>query len=629
MMSEVHFIDGQQLTPASFGETDPLTNQWKAKKYAGTYGNNGFFLEFKNSAALGADTSGNGNNWTVSNLAATDQMIDTPQNSTGGNFATLNPLIKPRVGTTTYKEGNLKVQNDNWDAVFGTQRRNSGKWYWEVVGVGATISNGYKVGIFDADGDSHSNNIHDAAGAMSYQINGTKTIASTNTSYGASYTNGDIIGIAVDMDNSTIQWYKNNAAQGSVAFSGGMQNASGFVPMTSMAKGPNDCYAYYNFGQDSSFGGNKTAQGNTDGNNKGDFYYTPPSGFLALCTDNLPDPSIALPGEHFNTKIYTGSGSARSITGVGFQPDWLWIKRRSGGTQSHHVVDSVRGVSNAMASDLINADFASSVSSLDSDGFSLDSGAQAVNGNTETYVAWNWKAGGTAVSNTDGDITTSVSANTTAGFSIGTFTGNGTHNQTIGHGLSVAPDLVIIKSRDNTNEWTTGWGAGGYDWTDYLYLNQPAAAVDDLNFWRDTYPTASLITLGSNASVNQNTIDYVFYAFHGVEGYSKIGVYQGNGSNDGNFLYTGFSPAYVLFKDLGSVGGTNHWAVLDNKRITYNLNDYVLRPSSNAAVYHYNSGIDFVSNGIKIRSNNGMWNDADSYLYLAFAESPFKTANAR
>ena len=636
-MAEYHFIDGLALTPSSFGELDADTNQWKAIKYAGTYGTNGFFLEFKSSGALGTDTSGNGNTYASTNLAATDQMIDTPQNSTGGNFSTLNPLIKPRVGTTTYKEGNLKVQNDNWDAVLGTQRRDSGKWYWEVVGVG-NISNGYKVGIFDAEGDYRSGNIHDVTGAMSYQLNGSTTIAGVVAAYGASYTNGDIIGIAVDMDASTIQWYKNNAAQGSVAFSGGMQNASGFVPMTSMANGPNDCYAYYNFGQDSSFGGNKTAQGNTDGNDFGDFYYTPPAGYLALCSDNLSDPSIALPGENFNTKLYTGNGGTQSVTGAGFSPDLVWIKNRTDAV-NHGLFDTIRGVKNSLQSNTTTeartaAGATEDLYAFGADGFSVgvDTGGTSYincNESSKNYASWNWKGGGTAASNSDGSITSSVSANTTAGFSIVKWTGTGS-NVTVGHGLSQAPELIINKSLGSTHNWAVQsmlWVNSST--TNMMYLNTDAAWANDTNVFQAA-PTASVFSPqgGAWVGIGANGTDYIAYCFHSVEGYCKVGKYIGNGNANGAFIYTDFRPAFVMTKRANSA---NDWRMFDNKRDPINVNYRRLQANLNYAegteTWNYN---DFVSNGFKWRVSDGGYNaNGGTYLYIAFAESPFKTARAR
>ena len=320
-LADVNFIDGLALTPASFAEADEDTGQWKAIKYAGSYGTNGFFLEFKDSAALGTDTSGNGNNFTTSGLVATDQMIDTPQNSTGGNFATLNPLINSS-GTPVYSEGNLVITPDgsNYSVYQSTIPVSSGKWYAEyLVGDTNTFSG---VSSADQSATAYGSYWNNASADFIFfnNNNGNKIIDGAATSYvGAGATVGQIVGVAIDLDGNAINFYINNSAQGSISFSGGVASASSFV---FSGVGYAADAERWNFGQDSSFAGTKTAQGNTDGNDCGDFYYAPPAGYLALCTNNLADPSIALPEEHFNTILWTGDGtSPRSFTGVGFTPD--------------------------------------------------------------------------------------------------------------------------------------------------------------------------------------------------------------------------------------------------------------------------------------------------------------------
>ena len=265
-----------------------------------------------------------------------------------------------------------------------------------------------------------------------------------------------------------------------------------------------------NFGADSSFNGTKTAQGFQDSNDIGDFFFEPPSGYLALCTKNLPEPAV-IPSEHFNTVLYTGNGSQRNITGVGFQPDWVFLKVR-----------------NAVGSPVGN-----------------DYG----NNNTETYVAWNWKANGSGSSNTDGTITSTVSVNTAAKFSIGTYTGNGTNPATIGHGLGVAPDFIVVKKRDTSDDnWTVYHkGLHSSEPEDYfIKMNETAAASDNHTTWNDTAPTATLFTTQNDSRNNANGAKYVFYAFKSVDGYSKVGAYSGNGNDDGAFIYTGFKPAWVM-----------------------------------------------------------------------------------
>ena len=352
-LADYYFIDGQVLTPASFAEADEDTNQWNAIKYAGTYGDNGFFLEFKNSAALGADTSGNGNDFTANSLVATDQMIDTPQNSIGGNFCTLNPL---NLGVNTassgvLSEGNLYyasyVSTSGYNDTYGTFSLESGKWYWEVE-----VVNNFSDSFFGiCDPSNISNTVYpmSATGTVAWNcITGAPYIRmdGSDTTYGTQTkaSNGDILGIAIDLDGETFEGFVNNVSQGSFDFSSRTVGSGVVVPVViGYGSGSGISTFVLNFGQDSSFAGQKTAQGNTDSNDNGDFYYAPPAGYLAPCTNNLTDPAIALPGEHFNSIIWSGaqSGAAapdRSFTGVGFQPELVWSKSRVGGNQHNSTV---------------------------------------------------------------------------------------------------------------------------------------------------------------------------------------------------------------------------------------------------------------------------------------------------
>ncbi len=576
---------------------------------------------------LGADSSGNTNDFSATNLVATDQVLDSPTN----NFATLNPIVGT-TGTTnvTLSEGNSRYTNSD-----GTYRRyipstidmplNTGKYYCEFIYTTSSSSQYDCVGVGDSsllgEGKDGGSNV---TGIWAYRRNGNAddeaTGGTSGISYGSSWATSDVIGIAYDSDNGSLTFYKNNVSQGEWV------NDIG-VDVCFFIAGYLSCVGYANFGADSSFAGNETAQGNQDGNGIGDFYYEPPSGYLALCTDNLPTPEIALPGDYFNTKLYTGDGATTlAVTGVGFQPDFTWIKNRDQ-ADDHTLVDSVRGATNYLVSNETDAEVDDStfVASLDSDGFTVGDDV-VVNTSTENYASWNWKAGGAASSNTDGTITSSVSANTTSGFSIGTYTGNGTAGATVGHGLSQAPELIIVKCYDGlTFNWTVGWGAGGAAWTDYMHLDTTAAAVDDLDFWRDTYPTSSVFTIGSNGNVNYNNDDFVFYAFHSVDGYSKVGSYVGNGDADGAFVYTGFKPAFVIVKRLADEG----WQMFDSTRSPYNVVVDSLTPNGNGVEITYGIDVDIVSNGFKFRGDDGSCNASDDYIYIAIAKSPFQYSNAR
>jgi len=619
-LAEVHFIDGTALDASSFGETNADTNQWVPIEYAGSYGTNGFYLKFQDSAALGDDSSGNTNDFSATNLVATDQVIDSPTN----NFATYNPLVRSS-SNSNYSEGNLYATDNgggNWEVRLGTiPLPETGKWYWECrVGNG----NAY-IGILDEGEDITVTN--PTGGVVWYGDDGRKRIDGTFSSYGASYGGANVLGVAVDMDASprTITFYKDNTTQGSITITGDCATGTVIPYITSIVQ------TWINFGQDSSFAGSKTAQGNTDGNGKGDFYYTPPSGFLALCTDNLDDPSIADPTAHFNTLLFVGDGaSSRSVTGVGFAPDASWLKNRGPATSHHFLMDSVRGdgLNIQPSKPDVEAVHATQIKTLDSDGFTVGSGNCNTNGNN--IVSWNWKAGGTASSNSDGTITSSVSANTDAGFSIVSYTSPGTNvDETIGHGLSQAPELVITKNRDAITHWDS-W-VSGLSSTYSLLLNETDPQLSSR--WSATIPSASLVTLRDSYEVN-GTDDYIAYCFHGVDGYSKVGSYSGNSSDDGVFIYTGFKPAFVLIKCYAGHSG-QEWVLLDNKRPEYNVVNKFLYANASDAEGSNSRNVDFVSNGIKMRSGGtggtgGPVNiTGRDYIYLAFAESPFKTSNAR
>ena len=338
--------------------------------------------------------------------------------------------------------------------------------------------------------------------------------------------------------------------------------------------------------------------------------------------------TINKPQDHFNTLLYTGDGtSSQPQTGVGFQPDWTWIKTRST-TGGHQIFDVIRGATKVLSSNTTDAEStnADSLKSFDSDGFTLGgSGGTSFNG--RTYASWNWLADGSASSNTDGSITSSVSANTTSGFSIVTWTGNAT-DSTIGHGLSSAPEFIIVKNRtDLGNDWRIAQtvtasnnmtdGNGYYfDWNDTKASTNPGSAV----LWgaTPTAPTSSVFTVGTNNGINGSGDDMLAYCFHSVKGYSKIGEYKGNGSTNGPFVYTGFKPAWLMVKVAS--GTTGRWYVFDNTRSVDNAVDKFLSVDSTNAESTSDT-LDFCSNGFKFRSSNAAWNGAgNGHIYMAFAE---------
>ena len=336
----------------------------------------------------------------------------------------------------------------------------------------------------------------------------------------------------------------------------------------------------------------------------------------------IDDPTI-----YFNTKLWTGNGSTgNGQTGIGFQPDWIWIKARAGtqGAQSHNLFDSVRGEGKYLFSDSNDAESTDTnrLTSFDSDGFTVGSN-NAANASSTTYVAWNWKAGGSASSNSNGNITSSVSANTTAGFSIVSYTGTGSAT-TVGHGLGSELACYIIKQTNTTGGWIVYHKSNtSSPETDYLRLDKTDATVDDAIF-NDTAPTSSVFSIGTNAPVNTSSGTYITYCFAEKKGYSKFGSYTGNGSTDGTFIYTGFKPAWILVKRTNS---TFNWLMYDNKRDELNPNTSTILADDSGAEYNIGRDIDFLSNGFKTRANyNGINGSGDSYIYMAFAENPFVTS---
>ena len=615
---------------------------------------------------FGADSSGNYNNFTPTNLVATDQMLDTPTN----NWCTLNPIFPMGGDSPTISEGNLKVVTEvgTLTTVLGTMATGAtGKWYAEFLVLDSQQRQGVGATSDPTATDDQDNNIGNLSDSRDFGYTGQNGYFVINTvedtSYGDAFSNGDIIAIAINLDDNEVNFYRNNVAQGVKTI---IASSAGYViGVTNISTGYNMTMAA-NYGQDSSFAGEKTAQGNQDANERGDFYYAPPTGFLAVCTSNLPDPEIALPGDNFNTVLYTGDDSSnRAITGVGFAPDLVWVKDRDA-TYWHQLHDSVRGIAGGpLYSNANNVeDPTYKFDSFDSDGFTTGSEDNAINTASDSIVVWNWKAGGApTVDNsagvgatpTAGSVkidgsnlgsalagsiaATRISASTTAGFSIVNFTNNNTAGATIAHGLSQAPEVLITKITDSAYSWYVyhiGMDAAAPE--DYvMYLDNDSARSNTDETWNDTKPTASVFTLGDEGSNALGSRDVIAYCFHSVEGYSKMGRYVGNGNADGPFIYTGFRPAYIMIKVAPSWSG-GHWHLFDTKRYTYNETTNTTTTGLVADDTGNDGGgggegagpIDILSNGFKIRNSNGNDNaNGDNVTYTAFAESPFKTSNAR
>mgnify|MGYP000563040308 CR=1 FL=1 len=568
------------------------------------------------------DQSGNNNDWTSEGgLTESDVMLDSPTN----NFSTMNPLVTGG-GVLTLAEGNLAVSG------FGSARQrhstmmpSSGKWYAEFLCTAAP--NDVQIGIANDLGTGYLGNTANSWGIIS--ANGNRINADIQSSYGTSYSTGDIIGVALDLDNGKVFIAENNTynasgnpVTGSNPMYSSLSGAIGFAVGSNSTLGN----VIANFGQDSSFAGNKTPQGNADSGGIGDFFYPVPSGFLALCTANLPSVDV-IPSENFNTVLYTGTGTTQSVAGVGFQPDFTWLKSRSA-AGSNNVFDVVRGAPYRLYTNGTGAeDSPNQLTSFDSDGFTLASG----NNNGATYVGWNWKAGGSASSNSNGTITSQVSANVDAGFSVVSYTGNGSAGATIGHGLGgVIPELVINKRRTSASEWWIVYHSSVCTGDDnWLALNTTGALRSGGESMYDVSGFTST-TFGVNAGsgVNVSGATQIAYCFHSVESYSKVGSYVGNGNANGPMVNCGFFPNFVMIKrtDSGS-----HWEIHDIAREPNNVKTKLLNADqSNAEDNNANSSVDFISNGFKLRTSHAERNaSGGTYIYAAFAESPFKNSNAR
>lgn len=638
-MAEVNFIDGTALDATSFGET--INGIWVPKAYDtadGVYGTNGFYLSFADSSAIGDDLSGNGNDWTANNQFAYNVVPDGPTN----NFCTLNPLDQEQQGANVneYRRGNLDVKSAGNTGLGKTRATfaipTSGKWYWEMR---CTNTSGQAMGILNSSEDLDNTSGFDSfAEGYSYKNNGEIKNNGTSVAYGDSWTNLDNIGVLVDADAGEIFFYKNGTIQnsGTAAFTG-LDMTNNFMPIWADRTPSANGRAIFNFGQDSTFYGSETAGGNSDANGNGDFQYTVPTGALAICSANLPEVTIGpnsaeQADDYFNTLLYSGDGTtSRSITGVGFAPDFVWGKCRTN-AEDNILSDTVRGANKKLESNNTGAEdtsTAATLSGFESDGFTGPSSTPGnINVSGRTYVAWNWKAGGTAVSNTDGSITSSVSAAPDAGFSIVSYTGTGA-NATVGHGLSSAPEMVIVKRRDSTGDWLV-WNlyvaVTGSD--KVLFLNTTDAQTVSATNFNSSSPTDSVINIGTNPATNASSGTHIAYCFHSVEGFSKVGKYVGNGNEDGTFVYTGFDVKWVMTKE---VDATSNWFINDTSRDPFNVADNPLAADETTAEPVSSiQDIDFLSNGFKIRNNGGGRNtNGNTYIYLAIGGPPQKYSNAR
>lgn len=604
-LAEVNFVNAQALTPASFGETNALTGVWQPAAYTGTYGTNGFYLKFTDNstaAALGTDFSGNSNTWTVNNISVTagvtyDSMTDVPTltSATAANYCVMNPLNAFAPATLT--EGNLTLSSSTvaWKTALSTiQLPLTGKWYFECTIGSGGVGNGVEIGLISYDQTVY----------RTYKSTGTKN---SNTggavAYGSSYGASAVIGVAIDSDAGTIAFYNNNTAQGT-AFT----DVTSAVPASGWylaVQANNSSNHAANFGQRP-------------------FAYTPPTGFVALNTFNLPTSTIVKGNTVMDATLYTGTLLSNAITNAAaFQPDLVWIKSRSAATD-HELTDSVRGVTKSLTSNSTAAEAtdAQGLTAFNSGGFTVGTNT-TYNNLAATYVAWQWKASGTSSSNTAGTITSTVSVNPTAGFSVVTYTGTGA-NATVGHGLGVAPKMIIVKNRNSTFTWRVYHASLAN--TQALYLSATDAATTETTAWNSTTPTSTVFSVGTGSGTNGSTNTYVAYCWSEIDGFSKFGSYTGNGSADGPFVYTGFKPKFILLKNASAAFG---WTIWDTTRNTYNVVGEYLVPNASDAAANNNS-LDILSNGFKVRDPNAFDNGSgNTIIYAAFAENPLKYSLAR
>lgn len=603
----VCFVDGEALTPGSFATLDAETSQWTPKSaeackaVVDAGGSNSFMLAFDDGTSLttlGYDYSSKGNNWTGVNISLTagityDWVVDTPTT----NYSTLTPL-QPLAGSGP-SNGNLSASGTGASVASSLRIPPTGKWYVEYVFT--TINTAAKiVVVWNTEGTNN----------VGYRTDGFKLVNSAYTSYGSSWGVNVTIGVAVDADAGQITFYRNGVAQPTLSYQ--FSNSDWYLAAGNNGTNGNDVY-HMNFGQRP-------------------WTYAPPTGFVGLATHNLPQPAIKNPKTQFDVKLWVGTSLARTISGYQFSPDLTWIKQRSSGDGSsgHVITDAIRGATKELYTNLTNAEATSveGVTAFTSDGYSLGT-ANNVNQTGANLVGFAWNVVGTSSTNTDGTITSQVAANTTAGVSIVTYTGLGTTN-TVGHGLGTPPKMIIVKRRTGGAwEWAV-WHAG-IAASEYLFLNSDGPKATAASMWGSTLPTSTVFTVGS-ASQSGAAADFVAYCFAETSGFSKIGTYTNIASTNGPFVYCGFKPAFVMIKYV--TAGTSDWMIFDSTRDPTNVVSPYIRANLNAneATVDW---VDFVATGFKVRNTGAtsasinFTTGTGTFVFIAFAESPTKYANAR
>lgn len=626
-MAEVVFIDGTPKTASDFGETND-DGVWVPKKYAGAYGDNGFNLDFADSSALGNDVSGEGNDFASSGLASADQMPDTPTK----NYCVMN-AVDPSADEFTLTEGNLRTTSGDGAVIRSTFLMESGKWYWESqTSSSVTDDASPRIGIQLPDSSSTS---IASTGGYAIDCDGGKIYnGSSATATSTTVSANDYFSFAYDADaeklwigkvvSGTRTWLNPGGSAASDANVTSGTNAT-YTSVTAPRLAAMEGHDERDQGTDGWNFGQKTFQGNSG---------TPPTDFVSLDTSNIAAPDIKDPSGYFQTELYTGNGTAigsggNAITFSGnssMQPDFVWIKNRDA-DDDHSNYDSVRGTTKQLEMNSTDTETteSESLTTFGSDGFTVGSLNQ-VNTNTENFVAWCWKGDGTAggTLNEVGDINSQVNVNTTAGFSIVGYTGNGSDSQTIGHGLGVTPQTVLVLPRSSgDHHLISNWETGVTAFSEKLKINDREGATSSSTQVKGGGSTT--FTVGTDGNINGSGSTYIAYCFANVEGFSKLGTYTGNGNADGPFVYCGFRPRLIVIK---AATATESWPMYDAAINSYNSGTttgmvQLFTNNTNAESAGSNENLDILSNGFKLRSTNDPVNSSNTYIFMAFAENPF------
>lgn len=620
---------------------------WQPAAYTGNYGTNGYYLKFTDVGATSGSNTGYGkdfagtNYWTTNNFGTTsnlttyDSMLDSPTNATGdiGNYCVLNPLDS----AATISNGNLTQTKASADGNSRStfQIPSSGLWYVEATATSttnaSTISCGFGLATASASLTANSYNLANAWNLYSSSLAYINRNGTPSSSLGFTLTAGDVVQIAVDPANNRAWIGRNDTWYDSGTGTTG-NPSSGTNPTVSSL--PAGLFIFANtFAQtfDVNFG-------------QRPFVKTVPTSYSALNTQNLTTPTITNGAQYMAATTYTGNGtsitvsnSANNTIGTTFQPDFVWVKNRTN-ANDHILVNSIVGANINLYSNRTTAQVTNNnggyINSFNVDGFTPITGstnALDTNATSNNYVGWQWKAGGTGVTNTSGSITSTVSANATAGFSVVTYTANGASSQTIGHGLGVIPAMVITKCRSaGSSNWAVYHQSVGN--TGALFLNLTNSTGTSSLYWNNTTPTSTVFSVGSNnTDTNFNTNTMVAYCFAPVAGYSAFGSYTGNASTDGPFVYTGFRPRWIMIKNSSVGTGGYDWVLIDTSRSTYNAQiNWLYADLSSAEYTTAGVEIDILSNGFKLRTTNAAVNGStNTMIYAAFAENPFKISRAR